>query len=435
MTALPQPSSDPDRAGPPVPGSGSAPPGPAPSGMWPPGVPGDPWAPGSADEPRVRLSTSEDLVAAVPVLIGFHPRDSLVLVGMAGPERRGRLGLTVRVDLPSARDVRRVCAGAVAVLAGERPARAVAVVIREAVMPEVAVPGPLVPGPVVPGSAVPGHVVPEPVVPESVVPESVVPVPGPGAAAPRRDVAAAVRRELLRAGIEPLAVLWTSGTRAGDSWGCYDLPGQRCHCAGTVPDPSSTPVAVAAAVRGGRAVLPDRAAVLAQLDGDAGDRARRARLSGAVRPRAAGPGVPLLDECLAEAAEGGLGVDDARALGFCAAFADPAFITEAVRRCLGPVAPHAEQLWAVLARVLPAPGRADALALLGACALLRGDGALATLAVERALADRPEHELAGLVDVSLRGVLAGSRPGSHAGPAGLRRLLDAFADPSSADPS
>jgi hypothetical protein len=150
MTAHPRPDADP-----------SPPPAPRPAGSavpsWPPGDP--PPAVGG----RVRLSSPGELIAALPVLIGFHPEDSLVLVGMAGPELRGRVGLTVRVDLPSGRDVRRVCTDAVSVLAGSGPDRAVAVVVR-----------------------------------------------GRPSAAPRRarrDVALAVRRELRRAGTEPTAVL------------------------------------------------------------------------------------------------------------------------------------------------------------------------------------------------------------------------------------
>ena len=78
----------------------------------------------------------------------------------------------------------------------------------------------------------------------------------------------------------------------------------------------------------------------------------------------------------------------------------------------------------MLCRSLPAPERADAAALLAASALLRGDGALATLAVERALADRPDHEVASVVDASLRSALGAEvADWPYAGPDGLRRLL------------
>ena len=50
--------------------------------------------------PTLRLSTPGDLIAAVPVLMGFHPRDSLVVISTACPVG-GRVGLTLRVDLPA----------------------------------------------------------------------------------------------------------------------------------------------------------------------------------------------------------------------------------------------------------------------------------------------------------------------------------------------
>ncbi|MBC3192920.1 DUF4192 domain-containing protein [Pseudonocardia sp. C8] len=402
MTALPQPDPDPDspsriRAG--RPASTAGPPGPQAAPPWPPGgTPADPWPwadPDGTAVTRIRLAGPAELIAAVPVLIGFHPEDSLILVGMAGPELRGRVGLTVRVDLPYARQVRAVCDDAVSALAGSGAARAVAVVVRGR-----------------PGAAMQRRV--------------------------RRDVAVAARRALRWAGITPTAVLWASGTRAGDRWSCYPLPGQDCRCAGTVPDPTASPIAVAAAVRG-RAVLPDRAAVRAQLDGDPAAHERRARLRAGARqpdrspatgrpePDAGRSGSTLLDTCLSAAAAGRLVIDDPLALEFCAAFDDPDFRDEALRVCLGSQAPHAEQLWAALTRALPAPDRAGPSALLAVCALLRGDGALATLAVERALGDRPDHVLAAVVCSSLRGVLApGTAPASYAGPAGLRRLLTAL---------
>lgn len=44
---------------------------------------------------RVRLSDPAELIAAVPHLLGFHPRDSLVVITLQGR----RLGLTLRSDL------------------------------------------------------------------------------------------------------------------------------------------------------------------------------------------------------------------------------------------------------------------------------------------------------------------------------------------------
>ena len=46
--------------------------------------------------PHLRLSSPTDLLAAIPYLLGFHPADSLVLVGI----RRRQVVVTFRVDLP-----------------------------------------------------------------------------------------------------------------------------------------------------------------------------------------------------------------------------------------------------------------------------------------------------------------------------------------------
>ncbi|BBG01125.1 MULTISPECIES: DUF4192 domain-containing protein [Pseudonocardia] len=383
-------------APPPIPGSrrdpapGAVPPAPTLTPHWPPGgTPADPWPRVTAGDPagpRLRLADTGDVLAAIPVLIGFHPEDSLVLVAIGGPERGGRVGLTLRVDLPPPHRVRRVCAEAVSVLSGDGPARAVAVVVRGA-----------------PATAA---------------------TPRRAPRRTRRDVAVAARRALGWAGIAPLAVVWAAGTREGDRWSCYPLPGRECGCSGVVPAPAATPFA-AAAVLQGRAVLPDRAAVRTQLEGTAADRERRERLAAAA-PLRDRPGPGLLGVALVEAAEGRLTIDDGSAQRFRAALDDPAFRDEALRRCLGPQAPHAEQLWATLTRALPAPWRAAPAALLAVCALLRGDGPLATLAVQRALDDCPGHTLAAVVDTSLRGAMTPGAVSPYAGPGGLRRLLTAM---------
>lgn len=48
--------------------------------------------------PVVRVSSTADLVASVPYLVGFTPQRSVVVMSLRGPRRRG--GLTARVDLP-----------------------------------------------------------------------------------------------------------------------------------------------------------------------------------------------------------------------------------------------------------------------------------------------------------------------------------------------
>ncbi|HEU4912743.1 MAG TPA: DUF4192 domain-containing protein [Actinomycetes bacterium] len=53
------------------------------------------------DPTVVRLSTPEDILGALPHRLGFHPRESLVVVCLEGPRRRDRL--VMRADLPHPR--------------------------------------------------------------------------------------------------------------------------------------------------------------------------------------------------------------------------------------------------------------------------------------------------------------------------------------------
>jgi hypothetical protein len=56
--------------------------------------------PGAHPVPRatLRLGHPRELLALVPYLLGFEPRDSAVLVGLRPPGHR--VGLVARVDLP-----------------------------------------------------------------------------------------------------------------------------------------------------------------------------------------------------------------------------------------------------------------------------------------------------------------------------------------------
>jgi hypothetical protein len=65
-----------------------------PSATAEPPAPPDP----PRDVPCLRLSSPTDLLAAVPYLLGFHPSDSLVLVGI----RDRQVAVVLRVDLPPA---------------------------------------------------------------------------------------------------------------------------------------------------------------------------------------------------------------------------------------------------------------------------------------------------------------------------------------------
>lgn len=55
------------------------------------------------DIPQIRISDPGDLIDTIPYLLGFHPVESLVVVGFTDPEGAGRpqrVQVTMRVDLP-----------------------------------------------------------------------------------------------------------------------------------------------------------------------------------------------------------------------------------------------------------------------------------------------------------------------------------------------
>jgi uncharacterized protein DUF4192 len=75
-------------------------------------------AAGQPGTPRVRLSSPADVLAVIPHLLGFHPARSLVVVGASGPRQRIELGF--RYDLPDPPDAtvaRQIAGHATAVLA------------------------------------------------------------------------------------------------------------------------------------------------------------------------------------------------------------------------------------------------------------------------------------------------------------------------------
>jgi hypothetical protein len=313
-----------------------------------------------------------ELIAAVPVLIGFHPRDSLVLLATGGESGR-RIGLTLRIDLPPPGPGARAEAEAVA---------------------DAAVRGLLLDAPA--GAAV-------------------IVVGGAGGSGPPHGALV----DLVVHRLEGHTVGWAESTAAGAHWACYDP----CGCAGSLPDPASTPLAVSAVV-GGQVVRGEREELERLVaPADAGRLRRREELLIRAADEATRDGTTgidtgidtgadavvetVVDPAIADAAAGRLVLDDTRVLALAGALVDPAVRDVAMLRCAGPDAAAAEQLWTALVRETPDPEAAEPAALLAVSALLRGDGALANVALERAERAWPGHRLTGI----LRSITeAGVRP-------------------------
>ncbi|MDT0349877.1 DUF4192 domain-containing protein [Pseudonocardia charpentierae] len=346
--------------------------------MTPPGSP----APATPPTTLVtRLRNPDELLAALPYLIGFHPCDSLLFIAFGGSSGR-RIELTQRVDLPPADDAPAVCRALAANVLRVAPAGVAVVVVG--------------------GDPVAAGGVPF------------------GGALPSNDLAAVAEEALVACGVTVQSRTWAAGTGAGAAWACYDT----CGCRGAVPDPDTTPFA-ATAVAAGLVALADRAdlekLVAPTTPGRLRRRARmltravdaaldpadpRVKLGLADDPTD-GPGDPVpTGHALDEAAAGRLHLDDGRVVALALALSDVEVRDAALARCAASDVDGAEHLWAALTRETPDPEAAEPAVLLAACAQLRGDGALAGIALDRAEQAWPGHRLTRL----LRAVWAAGIP-------------------------
>jgi hypothetical protein len=312
---------------------------------------------------NIRITHSADLLAAVPHLLGFHPTDSLVVIGLHGREPMS-IGLTLRVDLPPPQHYDLIADQLAMPLAERRTDGVVLVIVGGA--PAGALDDP-------PGRALMSHL----------------------------EVAFA------DVGIPVVHRLWAPRIAEGIQWRCYD----DTVCGGALPDPTATPLA-AAAVVAGTVTMPSREAVVATLaPADPATLARRAYLLEAVS-RGCEPGGDSVT----------LGVErltTLRAAIDSAIDEPPLLADEDVLVLMDALADHrvrdaclvqddeehrlgAERLWTALVRATPSPERAEPASLLAFYTYLRGDGVLAGIALEQAEQADPGHRLTILLRESLQ---------------------------------
>ncbi|SDI70713.1 protein of unknown function [Rhodococcus triatomae] len=238
---------------------------------------------------------------------------------------------------------------------------------------------------------------------------------GPADPRIRSEVLAVVERfdeELVRRGIV-LADVFVAAEVAFDAPWSSLAPGG---AGGRQPDPRSSSVA-AAQVLGGRAILASREELVGVLTpAAAADRARVGAAIDDLRARTEpidAEDLPahrdlleaLLDRVRA-CARGTVPDRDAAAVA-ASALAHAPVRDAALAFAVGDLAAAAERLWVSLTRTLPDPDRAGAATLLAYSAYVRGDGPLAGVALDAALAADPGHVLARLLDTALR---SGLRP-------------------------
>jgi Domain of unknown function (DUF4192) len=308
---------------------------------------------------RIRLSDPAELIAAVPHLLGFYPRDSVVLLALHGK----KLGLTLRADLVDNAQAPLLAEQLLLPIARQRPTGVALVVIGGDLTPD--------------GDP------------------------------PYRALVDVLDDMLTGAGLPLVHAAWTAQTVDGAPWRCYDDP----RCAGTVSDPAASPLA-AATVAAGAVTFSSREELVALLDGeDPAALQRRAMLldtADAEHPmssRLIARRFARLEELHQAATAGDVVLSDNIVAEVTSALCDHRVRDACLPWCTGPDAVVAERLWLALVRATPAPERAEPAALLALTAYLRGDGALASVALDAALQACPEHSLSGLLRAAMDGGL------------------------------
>jgi hypothetical protein len=334
----------------------------------------------------VRLSDLGELATSIPHLLGFRPRESVVLISLSGPGG-GRVGLTMRADIPPPAHSAAIAQDLLARLLTDRPRAVVIAVVSE------------------------------------------LPDPGDGTLA-HRDLVWEVAVALAT---QAVAVQDAVLVRGG-KWWSYDCPDDCCAPGRGRLLPGGVTELEVAAVAAGMVVERDREALAARI-APPGPEARTAMAQACAR--AAGDhaddvlrhGWDAVATRSWEAVLAGLArsqpgapaarADDAEMAALLWGLRDTAVRDRALELALGEDAAAAEQLWTECTRRAPAPLDAAPATLLAVSAWLRGDGALADIALTRALAGSPDYVLARLLARALSAAVP---------PAELRELIRAGTD-------
>lgn len=275
------------------------------------------------------------LIAAVPSMLSFHPTDSIVLLTYTGEDRLC-LESVLRMDLPLPEHVADVAAQLRMVAANH-----------EACVVELVVLG---------GAGA-----------------------DPPVRLPYRNLVEHLDDLFEQDGIALAHAAWSPTARPGETWWCYEDPectGQ-VHAAPTVPFATRDDMARLLAPDPDELLAPRAAALSVEPDTVDIEPTYRFVVDTIDQLDPDTP-TPLADPAI---------VRLARALS-------TAEIREA---CLAMPLTHraaaAEHLWLLLTRAVPGHARAHPASLLAVSAYLRGDGTLASMAVDTALAANPNHHL------------------------------------------
>ena len=336
----------------------------------------------------VRVRDVGEVAAALPHLLGFRPRESVVLLSLGGDSGR-RVGLTVRADIPPPEHNRSLARALARSLCTDRPDGALVVVVSEAADAEVL------------GDRL----------------------------LPHHDLVRQLCRALARLAVP---VGETVLVRAG-RWWSYDRPDHCCGRGAGVPLPAGVSELEVASVVTGTVVEPDREALVARIARPPGrDRGAMAAACARVAVDCSAAVLDSGPETVAEASwsavtdavarcapGGAAGLTDGEVARVVWGLRDVAVRDRALGLALGGEPAAAEHLWTECTRRAPAPLDAAPATLLAVSAWLRGDGAMANVALGRALDSEPSYGLARLLadalaacvtPAALRALIAGQTP-------------------------
>jgi hypothetical protein len=312
---------------------------------------------------RVRVSSADGILAVVPHLLGFHPSNSLVILGIGGPHARIRLAF--RYDLPDPPDYE---------LATDIAAHAVTVLARQHLTMAVAV--------------------------------------GYGSGEAVTPVVEVVAPALREAGVDIQDVLRVQDGRYW-SYSCGDP--DCCPPDGVPFDSAGHPAAAALAaagltVRADRAELARTVAPVVAADDMMHEAVAlaRQRAEALIDRQAAATGgdpfLPIADagrrsvkQAITRYRRGGALTDDNEIAWLGLTLADLRVRDDAWARMDPQFHVAHQRLWIDLVRRLPAEFVPPPAALLAFTAWQAGDGALASVAIERALDADPDYSMALLV--------------------------------------
>jgi hypothetical protein len=319
-------------------------------------------------EPEIRLSDPGAVAAALPRLLGFRPRESLVLVGL----NDGLVGLTARADLPAPVDAAPAGRSLAGALARSGATAAILAVVSSA------------------GGQDDAGLPHRPLVHQVVLALSALDLPV-------HDVL------LVRRG----------------RWWSYDCPHACCAPGAGTPLPAGTSELDVRSVTEGQvladdrdelvhrlASAPDPAGVMASAVLRIGRDCATAVLARG-RDAVAGESWDAVRTAVARLRAGPVdrpGEDEIARVAW--ALRDVEVRDRALGLVLGPDAAAAEQLWRECARRVPAPLDSAPATLLAVAVWLRGDGTSAGIALDRALDSDPGYPLARLLDEALAGCLS-----------------------------